>query len=137
MKNNKTKTILIILVCVFLWIAFLCFKDRSVTISKDSEEYSDFEINSAIVSAKLYFFMNFRDCELLTIGYVGDESIEAARAWAKDSNAGKAIILNMSFKSGSNWQETGLDPDKVYEKWQLIMIKRLGIFWFVKTNGYG
>ena len=107
------------------------------TIKSESEYYSGFEIDSAIIAAKLYFTFNFKDCKLVEIGYAGDESIDAAREWAEDSHASKAIILVSSFQSGSDWQSTGLEPNKLYQDWQWILVKRLGFFWFHKTHGYG
>ena len=127
-------------VLVVLGILLLAFIQGDVshakTIKNESEYYSDFEIDSAIFASKLYFAFNFKDCKLIEISYAGDESIDAAKEWAKDSHASKAIILVSSFQSGSDWQSTGMEPNKLYQDWQWIMVKRFGILWFTKTNGY-
>lgn len=137
MKNSKIKTIIVVMCCLLLGTLFISFKDRATVIDNKSKEYSKFEIDSAILSARLHFALTFKDCDLLTIGYAGDQSIDEAKEWAKEKYAWRVIILNSSFKSGSNWQDTGLEPDKVYENWEFIMVKRFGFLWLVETNGFG
>ena len=139
MKKDLIRKIMgIAIVIIVLVPAFLKGNAwRAKTIKCESEYYSDYEINAAIFAAKLCFAMECSDCELIEIGYAGDESLDAAREWAKDANASKAIILVSSFRSGSDWQSTGLEPDKIYQDWQWIMVKRLGFLWMHKTHGYG
>ena len=107
------------------------------TIKTESDVYSDFEINNAIFSAKLYFALNFDNCKLIDIGYAGDESIPAAEVWAEDSHAEKAIILISSFETDDKGGDWSFMPNKVYKDWQWIMVRRLGFLWFHKTHGYG
>ncbi len=138
-KENREKVLFFIgLILFLLFFVFLDGGDilHSENIRKDSEYYSELEINTAILSAKQYFLLHFKGCELIEIGYAGDESVEAAKEWAKDSKASKAIILTSSFRSG-NGRDDGLEPDKVYEGWQWIMVRRFGLFWIHRTHGYG
>ena len=121
-------------------LVFLLLLSGIIPVSKiktHSGHYSDREINAAIFAARLYFALEFRDCKLIEIDYAGDESLDAAREWAKDADASEAIILISSFRSGSDWQSTGLEPDKIYQDWRWIMVKRLGFLWMHKTHGYG
>ena len=129
MKKHKYIILSIIVLCLF--VVFVG-TDKSIrnakTIKTDSEIYSDFEINSAILSAKLYFVFNFKDCELLEITYAGDK--------ANIDNDKNTIILTSSFKSGSDWQSTGLESDYTYTNWKFIMVRRLGFLWLHKDHGY-
>ncbi|MBR0418196.1 MAG: hypothetical protein IJI66_03405 [Erysipelotrichaceae bacterium] len=137
--KKKEKIIAIVLV-IFLFLFWYFTNSRTKdakTINTDSEVYSDFEINNAIFSAKLYFALNFKNCRLIDIGYAGDESVVAAQEWAKDFHAGKVIILTSSFETDDKRGDGSLMPDKVYEGWQWIMVKRFGFLWLHKTHGYG
>ena len=133
--RKKIKIAVSVVVLVFLLLVSGVIPTGKV--KTHSEYYSDREINAAIFAARLYFALEFRDCKLIEIDYAGDESIDAAKEWAKDANASEAIILVSSFRSGSDWQSTGLEPDKIYQDWQWIMVKRLGFLWMHKTHGYG
>ena len=121
-------------------LVFLLLMSGVIPTSKiktHSDYYSDREINSAIFMAKLYFALNFKGCDLIDIDYTGDESIPAAKEWAKDSSAKKAIILTSSFKVDSNGGDGSLEPGKTYKDWQWIMISNLGLIYHHKTHGYG
>ena len=137
----KIKKIIIAVAAVLsLFMLWFFTNDRTTnakTIKTESDVYSDFEINNAIFSAKLYFALNFDNCKLIEIGYAGDESIPAAEAWAEDSHAEKAIILISSFETDDKGGNGSFMPNKVYKDWQWIMVRRLGFLWFHKTHGYG
>lgn len=134
------KIIIAVAVVLSLFMLWFFTNDRTrnaKTIKTESDVYSDFEINNAIFSAKLYFALNFDNCKLIDIGYAGDESIPAAEAWAEDSHAEKAIILISSFETDDKGGGGSFMPNKVYKDWQWIMVRRLGFLWFHKTHGYG
>ena len=137
---NKKKIIISVIFIIFLSL-FWYFTNNQIkdaqTIETESEVYSDFEINNAIFSAKLYFALNFNNCKLIDIGYAGDESISAAESWANDSFADKAIILTSSFETDDKGGDGSLMPNYTYNNWEWIMIKRLGFLWFHKAHGYG
>lgn len=136
----KKKTIISVVIVISLGFFLYYTNDRikdAKTIHTESEVYSDFEINSAIFSAKIYFAFNFKNCKLIDIGYAGDESFPAAKEWAKDSHAEKAIVLTSSFETDDKGGDGSLEENKIYQNWQWVMIKRLGFFWVHKTHGYG
>ena len=132
MMKRKIITLCIILSGLFA----LCFLDRAVIIKNNSKEYSDFEISNAIFSTTLYFKLTFKDCDLLTIGYKGDQNVGEAKELVKNSIYDKAIIITCSFKSGDNWQDTGLEPNKVYENWEFVLGRVFGFVWLVENHGY-
>lgn len=106
------------------------------TVKKESEEYSGLDIAAATLAAKLYFAANFRGCELIEIGYAGDESLPAAREWEEETG-GKVMILTSSFKVDDSGGDGSLEPDSTYEGWQWIMVRYLGFLWLHKDHGYG
>lgn len=133
--TKKIKIAVSVVVLVFLLLAVGVIPTGKV--KTHSNYYSDREINSAIFMAKLYFTLNFKGCDLIDIDYAGDESIPAAKEWAEDSSAKKAIILTSSFKTDSNRGDGSFSPNKTYKDWQWIMISHLGLIYHHKTHGYG
>ena len=116
--KKKIKYFVVAVVLILLFLASGIIPTGKV--KTHSDYYSDREINSAVFMAKLYFALNFKGCDLIDIDYAGDESIPAAKEWAEDASAKKAIILTSSFNVDSSGGDGSLKPNKTYKGWQWI-----------------
>lgn len=111
MKNTKTKGKIIISVLLGL-IVIMCFliivpngRVKNVEIIPVSSEiYSEKDIKRAVKEIKKSF-IKWKDCELLTLEYVGDEQNKSVIYEYLDNQYGvkEHIVFEMTFKVGKRY----------------------------------
>jgi hypothetical protein len=99
--------------------------------------YSDSDIDAAVNCALGYFKDNFTGCCLLEIGYAGDGTREACKAWPQQYGVDEVIILESSFEVDANGGDGSLNPNSTYENWQWILGRSKDGTWKHLTHGYG
>ena len=79
-----------------------------------------------IFAAKVSLTLKYKDCMLIEIGYAGDESTGATKQYAEDSHTGKAIRPVSIFQTGSDRQNTGMEPNKHYQIRLFVVMRQFG-----------
>ncbi|HFU4451732.1 TPA: hypothetical protein ACGO97_001965 [Streptococcus suis] len=100
-----------------------------------SELYTEKEIQDAIVVVQDYFDKHFTDCQLLTIGYGGDDE-KLFDEWAENYGAEEAIVLTSSFKVAAEGAEPTLEPNSIHRDWKWILVRNPGGNWEHRGHGY-
>ncbi|HFR3954217.1 hypothetical protein [Streptococcus suis] len=100
-----------------------------------SELYTEKEIQDAVVVVQDYFDKHFTDCQLLTIGYGGDDE-KLFDDWAENYGAEEAIVLTSSFKVAAEGAEPTLEPNSIHRDWKWILVRNLGGKWEHRGHGY-
>lgn len=90
-----------------------------------SELYSEKEIQNAVVVVQDYFDKHFKSCQLLTIGYGGDDE-KLFDDWAENYGAEEAIVLTSSFKVATEGAEPTLEPNSIHRDWKWILVRNAG-----------
>ena len=139
------KKILIVVIIIFIimlvTIAVIFYKNGDISnvniILKESEIYSNEDINSAVDIALKYFKKNFKGCSLLEIGYIGDEINNNYSNYAKINNKEEVIVLTSSFNVDSSGGENGeLNPNSKYDDWNWILVRNENENWEHVDHGY-
>lgn len=100
-----------------------------------SELYSEKEIQDAVVVVQDYFDKHFKSCQLLTIGYGGDDE-KLFDEWAENYDAEEAIVLTSSFKVAAEGAEPTLEPNSIHRDWKWILVRNAGGKWEHRGHGY-
>ncbi|HFI0621101.1 hypothetical protein HCC14_05705 [Streptococcus suis] len=100
-----------------------------------SELYSEKEIQDAVVVVQDYFDKYFKSCQLLTIGYGGDDE-KLFDDWAENYGAEEAIVLTSSFKVAAEGAEPTLEPNSIHRDWKWILVRNPGGKWEHRGHGY-
>ncbi|HEM2786494.1 TPA: hypothetical protein U0611_000819 [Streptococcus suis] len=100
-----------------------------------SELYSEKEIQDAVVVVQDYFDKHFKSCQLLTIGYGGDDE-KLFDDWAENYGAEEAIVLTSSFKVAAEGAEPTLEPNSIHRDWKWILVRNAGGKWEHRGHGY-
>ncbi|HEM5490620.1 TPA: hypothetical protein U1617_001173 [Streptococcus suis] len=100
-----------------------------------SELYTEKEIQDAVVVVQDYFDKHFTDCQLLTIGYGGDDE-KLFDDWAENYGAEEAIVLTSSFKVAAEGAEPTLEPNSIHRDWKWILVRNAGGKWEHRGHGY-
>lgn len=100
-----------------------------------SELYSEKEIQDAVVVVQDYFDKYFKSCQLLTVGYGGDDE-KLFDDWAENYGAEEAIVLTSSFKVAAEGAEPTLEPNSIHRDWKWILVRNLGGKWEHRGHGY-
>ena len=95
-------------------------------ITQTSAIYSEQDIAEAIRAARVYFKLNFFDCTLTEIGYVGDEHQEQFAELAEHYGADEVIIITSSFEVGKFGGDGSLNPQQYIFRLDLGVQKRRG-----------
>ncbi|HFI0645926.1 TPA: hypothetical protein ACGO4K_001752 [Streptococcus suis] len=102
---------------------------------ESSELYTEKEIQDAVVVVQDYFDKHFKSCQLLTIGYGGDDE-KLFDDWAENYGAEEAIVLTSSFKVAAEGAEPTLEPNSTHKDWKWILVRNAGGKWEHKGHGY-
>ncbi|HFH9947123.1 TPA: hypothetical protein ACGOPE_001600 [Streptococcus suis] len=102
---------------------------------EQSELYTEQEIEAAIRLVQHYFDNSFQSCQLLTIGYSGDNEKEFDE-WAENYGAEEAIVLTSSFKVAAEGAEPTLEPNSTHKDWKWILVRNAGGKWEHRGHGY-
>ncbi len=105
-------------------------------IEVESTIYTDRDINQAISVIKNYFRITFTGCQLLEIGYMGDECYDEMQEWAEQYDADECILLTSDFYVGPDGGDGSLNPDSTYEDWNWILVRNKNGKWEHKDHGY-
>ncbi|HFR3425913.1 TPA: hypothetical protein ACHU7U_001141 [Streptococcus suis] len=102
---------------------------------EQSELYTEKEIQDAVVVVQDYFDKHFKSCQLLTIGYGGDDE-KLFDDWAENYDAEEAIVLTSSFKVAAEGAEPTLEPNSIHRDWKWILVRNAGGKWEHRGHGY-
>ena len=100
-----------------------------------SEIYTEEEISDAIENIKDYFMVEFKDCTLNELYYIGDEENEKEQQYRND-NEYEYIVLISSFYVDKSNNEGSLNTDYTYTDWKWILSRRNGGEWSHLDHGY-
>ena len=132
------KLICILLLTIIAFGAYIIITDKSIDILPyESEIYTDEEIEDAITEAKRYFRREFEGCKLLTITYLGDDSIENHREFAERRGADDVLVLVSSFYVSPNGGDGSLSQNDIYTGFKWIMVRDNDGKWQHADHGYG
>ena len=142
MKNHifNNLYIIIILFCIVLIFVIFHYKinydlSKVNIISTNSEIYSEDDINDSIKTTLKFFNKNFKGCNLLSIGYIGDEKNNDYIDWARKYNKDEVIVLISNFETDS-FVNGGLNPNYKYEDWIWILVRNKNEKWKHVDHGY-
>ena len=131
------KLICILLLVVLAFGAYMFITDKSIDILPyESEIYTDEEIKEAIAEAKRYFRHEFEGCTLLTITYLGDDSVESHQEFADRKGADDVLVLVSSFYVSPNGGDGSLSQNDIYTGWKWIMVRGSDGKWQHADHGY-
>lgn len=132
------KKLLCILTALILISGIFAFAyNRSIIVLPfESDIYTDDEIEDAIAEAKRYFFKEFEGCRLLTITYLGDDSIENHQEFADRKGADDVLVLVSSFYVYPNGGDGSLSQNDIYTGFKWIMVRDSGGKWKHADHGY-
>lgn len=106
-------------------------------IIKESEVYSEKDIEKAMATAKRQFKFGYKGCTLTDLWYDEDITLLSASSWARQYNADEAIVLLSNFDVDSSGGDGSLNPNDTYRNWQWILVRDKGDKdWKLKTWGY-
>ena len=105
-------------------------------IPQTSAIYSEQDIAEAIRAARVYFKLNFFDCTLTEIGYVGDEHQEQFAELAEHYGADEVIIITSSFEVGKFGGDGSLNPNSTYSGWTWEFKRDVGGKWRLVNYGF-
>ncbi|MBE6563825.1 MAG: hypothetical protein E7655_00920 [Ruminococcaceae bacterium] len=107
----------------------------SVSIVGECEQYSVSEIHSAAMAVKSHFRKHFNGCEMLSLSYHEEKSLEDQTEWAERYGVKEAIVLYSDFRVDSSGGDGSLNPDSTYRNWSWVLVKSFG-GWTLKDWGY-
>jgi len=105
--------------------------------TRESELYSQKEIEAAMETAMKHFRREFDGCTMTKIEYIEEKSLGAAEAWAQQYGAAQAIVLYSSFDVDNSGGDGSFTPNSTYRNWQWVLTRNPGESWVLRTWGYG
>lgn len=141
------KRISTILISIFFLLALFCMvykflgtREGDISsvkiIDKNSLLYTQDEIQDAIDYILNYFKINFKDCTLKEISYIGDEINSDYEEYTIRYNKDKVIVLVSSFDVGSSGGDGSLNLNSEYTNWKWILVKDKNGCWEHVDHGY-
>lgn len=127
--------------CLLLLSLPLLFACQSETVEikrvpmETSELFSQKEIDQAIETTIDYVDRQFDYCQLISLGYAGDDE-EWFDSWAEQYGADQVIILTSSFRVDENAEQTGFEPGATHTGWNWILTRKGSGKWTVSGYGY-
>ena len=143
MKKRITIRLLSVIVITMLFVLFYPSQGdiRSVAIGNtDSLIYDSNEMQGAITEVKKYFKASFRDCILLEINYVGDDTNESVpyHSFKSGNDVDKLIIFDIVFNVGNNNSaHPGFPSDSIQDHFHIITGWDKENGWRVISSGKG
>lgn len=103
-------------------------------IPKESQLYTQDEINAALEATKAHFKKNYNDCTLKEIYYVGDQELQGWQNWAVDYDADDILVFRSTFDVGPH-PDIAMNKNSTYERWKFILAREKGHEWKVVDAG--
>ena len=140
-------TVTAILFCVVLTLCACGKKDKKISVKEKTVYYSDsdFEQAKAVINAEME--LDFSDCVLDELEYMGDNYSVAFQNIADDMGCDEVMVIRSTFHSknvdyslpekGDESTVSGNEstPDGVWDNWRWIMVRKLGGEWMIGQCG--
>lgn len=104
-------------------------------LPKESQRYTQEEIDAALAVTKAYFQEHYQDCALREISYLGDKESAKYQEWAVRNQADDVMVFLSAFDVGGH-PDIGLNKNSTYEKYHWILVRNQGGEWKHVDHGY-
>ncbi|MBQ3938547.1 MAG: hypothetical protein II724_04295 [Clostridia bacterium] len=104
-------------------------------IPKESELFTEEEIEAAIEVVLADFRAGWWGCTLTEIGYAGDDKVRKYQPYSPWTNGERMMILVSSFEVAEHGADLSLDPG-TWTGWQWILVQQEDGSWVLVDSGY-